>query len=65
MLWPSPIGLSILRDIESNMCCTKIAGWDYFSNSCNCNLRLLLHKVFLKLRSENERKQTPSSRYIY
>ncbi len=23
---PSPIGLSILRDIESNMCCTKIAG---------------------------------------
>ncbi len=27
----NPIGLSILRDIESNKCCTKIAGWDYFS----------------------------------
>ncbi len=63
----SPIGLSIciLRDVESNKCCTKIAGWDYFSKSRNCSLRLLLHKVFLKLRCENEIKQTPSSRYIY
>ncbi len=26
----SPIGLSILRDIKSNMCCTKISGLDYF-----------------------------------
>ena len=25
----SPIGLSILREIESNMCCTKISGSDY------------------------------------
>ncbi len=62
---PSPIGLSILRDIESNKCCTKIAGLDYFLKSRNCNLRLLLHKVFLKLHCENEIKQTPPSRYIY
>ena len=52
--WPSPIGLSILRDIESNMCCTKISGWDYFSKSRNCNLHLLVHKVLLKFRCENE-----------
>ncbi len=26
----SPIGLSVLRDIESNMCCTKISSLDYF-----------------------------------
>ncbi len=64
----SPIGLSILRDIEFNMCCTKIPGLDYFSESRNFNmfnLHLLVHKVFLKFRWENEIKQMPSSRYIY
>ncbi len=32
---PSPIliGLSILRDIESDQCCTRIAGWDYFAKT--------------------------------
>ncbi len=29
-LSPSPIGLSILRDIESNMCCTKSPVWTIF-----------------------------------
>ncbi len=47
------------------MCCTKISGLDYFSNSRNCNLHLLVHKVFLKFRCENEIKQTLSSRYIF
>ncbi len=31
----SPIGLCVLRDIESNMCCTKISVLDYFSKSRN------------------------------
>ncbi len=44
---------------------TKISGWDYFSKSRNCNLHLLVHKVFIKFRCEYEIKQTPSSRYIY
>ena len=61
----SPIGLSILCDIESNMCCTKISDLDCFSKSSNCNLHLLVHKVFLKFRCEYEIKETPSSRYIY
>ncbi len=61
----SPIGLYILCDIESNMCCTKISALDYFSKSRNCNLHLLVHKVLLKHRWEYEIKQTPSCRYIY
>ncbi len=47
------------------MCCTKISGVDYFSKSRNCNLHLLVHRVFLKHRCEYEIKQSPSNRYIY
>ncbi len=35
---PSPIGMSVLRDIESNMCCTRISNLDYFSKSHDCNV---------------------------
>ncbi len=37
----SPIGLSILHDIESNMCCTKISGLDSISCSIESPIGLL------------------------
>ncbi len=47
------------------MCCTKISDLDYFSKNRNCNLHVLVYKVFLKFPCEYEIKQTPSSRYVY
>ncbi len=52
-------------DTESNMCRFKFLGLDYFSKSPNCNLHLLVHKVFLNFRCEYEIKQKPSFRNIY